>query len=303
MIYIPILGALLEGIGAILDKKILKIKNIDFRNFTTFGFLAIVLVMIVPLFLFSGTFWKISQEAFLAKNLLIFLIVIACSVIANVLMCYGLKRETVTELEPIRLIQPLLTIIIAFILSFFFFSYENENNLAVLIPALIASIALVASHIKKHHFVYNKHILAAFGGSLFFAIELVISKSILQYYSSFTFYFLRCFFIFLIAYAIFRPKINSFPKKAIWMIFLVSIIWVIYRVILYWGYENYGVVFTTMLFILSPVFIYIFARIFLKEKLTKRNIISSIIIVICVVFAIYPKLYLWIFELPRWIIG
>ena len=73
------------------------------------------------------------------------------------------------------------------------------------------------------------------------------------------------------------------------MILAVNIIWVIYRVILYWGYLAYGVVFTTMLFILAPVFIYIFARIFLKEKIELRNIIAAMVIVICVILAIILK--------------
>jgi drug/metabolite transporter (DMT)-like permease len=41
-----------------------------------------------------------------------------------------------------------------------------------------------------------------------------------------------------------------------------------------------------MLFILSPIFIYLFAWLYLKEKVTWRQIISSIIIVGCIVVAI-----------------
>ena len=70
------------------------------------------------------------------------------------------------------------------------------------------------------------------------------------------------------------------------MMLVAGAIWVAYRLILYWGYLELGIVFTTILFILGPVFIFVLARIFLKEKITLKQIISSIIIIACVVTAI-----------------
>jgi drug/metabolite transporter (DMT)-like permease len=279
---IPILGALLEGAGTIIDKRILNDRKINFKNYTVYGFLAIVLVML-PFIYFL---WKVEKEAFSLINLSIFIFIIIISTLANILMCYAIKRESVSEMEPIRLMQPLFTILIAFILSFFFSVYSKEGNFSILILAIIASIALIVSHIKKHHLKFDKYILAAIFGSLFFAIELVTSRFLLSYYSSFSFYFLRCFFIFLITLIVFRPKISSVNNKSKFLILIVGIIWVVYRIILYYGYLKLGIVFTTMLFILSPIFVYIFAWIFLKEKLSWRNIISAIIIVGCVILAI-----------------
>jgi drug/metabolite transporter (DMT)-like permease len=63
-------------------------------------------------------------------------------------------------------------------------------------------------------------------------------------------------------------------------------IWVAYRVIIYYGYLNIGVIFTTLLIMLGPIFIYIFAKIFLKEKLNWRNVVAGIVIAASVVYAI-----------------
>ena len=283
MYHIPIIGAFLEGAGMVLEKKILKKPKINYKNYTVYEFLALVLVML-PLIYF---FWQIKPEAYKPINLLIFLAVIFFSILANLLIFYSLKRETLTKLEPIRLMQPLFTIVLAFIFSFVFDGiYSAEKDFAVLSLALIASISLVASHIKKHHLVYDKYIIAALLGSLFFAVELVISKAILSYYSSLTFYFLRCLSVFLVALIIFRPKISLEPKTKI-LFLITGAIWVAYRLILYYGYLTLGIIFTTILFILGPIFIFIFARIFLKEKITWRQIVSSIIIIICVIIAIF----------------
>jgi drug/metabolite transporter (DMT)-like permease len=264
-----------------IEKILMKKRTLNYKNYTVYGFLAIVIVML-PLIFF---FWKISPEAYLLKNLFILFLIILFSILANLFTFVALKRKNLTVMEPIRLMQPLFTILLAFIMSFFFQIYYIERNWSILILGLVASATLIISHIKKHHLVFDKYITAALLGSLFFAIELVLSKFILQYYNSFTFYFLRCLIIFLITWAIFKPKFKV-DKKTGSFIFLTGIIWVIYRIILYYGYEVYGIVFTTILFILTPVFIYIFARIFLKEKITLRNIISSIVIVACVILAI-----------------
>ncbi len=281
MVYLPIIGSIIEATGTILEKKVLRKHKIDYKNYAVYSFLAIVLVML-PLI---GFLWKINSGAFSVKNLIIFAFVIITSIIANLFAFYSLKRKEVTELEPIRLMQPLFTILLAVLI------YESERKLTMVALALIASIALVAAHVKKHHLVFNKYIITALLGSLFFSIELVASKSILQYYSPFTFYFLRCLFVFIITWLMFQPKIVSIKNKTKLLIFVVAILWVFYRVILYYGYAAYGVVFTTILFILTPVFIFLFARIFLKEKIRLRHIISAVIIVVCVVVALILESY------------
>ncbi len=283
MYYLPFLGALFEATSAVIEKKVLRKHKINTKNFIVYVFLALVLVML-PFIYF---FWDMNPEAIKLNNLLIFLSIIIISIFANIFLIYSLKREDLSELEPIRLMQPLFTILIAFIFSFFFNIYQSEKNLSILGLSLIASISLISAHIKKHHLVFNKYILAALAGSFLFALELVISKSILQYYSPLTFYFFRVLFIFLITWIIFHPKTISMNNKTKLMIFLIGISVTTYRLTIYYGYILLGISFTTLLFILAPIFIYLFAAIFLKEKITLRQIISSIIIVICVIIAIF----------------
>tara|TARA_Y100000310_G_C20501744_1_gene724347 strand:- start:2 stop:847 length:846 start_codon:yes stop_codon:yes gene_type:complete len=279
MIWIPFTGAISEATGTIIEKIVLRKRKIGYKTFVVYMFLAIVLVSIPFLYFF----WKLDSQAFEMRNILIFSFIILVSIMANLLMAYSLKREDVSELEPLRLLQPLFVILLAFII------YSSERKISILIAALIASGALMFSHIEKHHFKFNKYLIAALFASLFFAIELVATKSILPFYSGFTFYFLRCSFVFLITLAIFRPSHKNIDNTSKILILITGGIWVFYRVLLYYGYIAYGVVFTTLLFILAPVFIYAFARIFLKEKLTWRNIVATIVILLCVSYAIWTS--------------
>ena len=290
LIPIAIGGALSEAAGTIFERKVLRTKKIKYQTYNVFSFLAIV-ILIIPVILitdyFQGTlgknFMNISSQAFQLNNILIMLTIIVVAIFANLLIFYAMKWEKITELEPIRLMQPLFAILLALM----FYASERQTKTSILIAGIIASIALIFSHLKKHHLQFNKYSISAILGSLFFAVELVLSKKILPFYTPLSFYLIRCFFIFLVCYLIFRPKIKEMPKQ-IWIYtFITAGIWVTYRFLLYSSYIQDGIIFTTILFIISPIFIYLLAYIFLKEKLNWKNIIAAIIIVCSVVYAIY----------------
>jgi len=281
MYYIPILGALSAAGATILEKIALKVNKINIKLFLTSTFLASVLIMF-PLIWF---FWRVDAPAFKLINLLIFLGVIILSIAANLFAFYSLKWEKIGNLEPARVLEPLFTILLAIIFSFFFEGiYERNTN--IIIPALIASAALIFSHVEKHHLKFNKYFLAAIIGSTLFALELVVSRLILDFYSPISFYFLRCLCVAIFGIILFKPKFKKIEGNHRWQILIIGGLWVGFRVLVYYGYLKIGVIFTTLMVLLAPIFIYIFAYIFLKEKISWRNIIASIIIAGSVVYAL-----------------
>lgn len=281
MIAIPLLGALALGTGTILEKVILRKRKLDIKLYQTASFLAITLLMI-PLLYF---FWKLDAGALTSKNILIFVAIIISSVLANVFALYSIKWEKITNLEPAKLFEPLFVICLTLLLGLFI-SGIYETNTKFLLPALIAGLAILFPHIKKEKLKLNKYFIAALLGSLFFALELVLSKLILEFYSPITFYFLRCLFVFLISLILFRPKFSSLNKKTSFIIFLTAGVWIVYRLAVYFGYLKYGIIFTTLITMLAPIVVYLFACKFLKEKLNWKNVLSSAIIVACIVYSL-----------------
>lgn len=277
---IPILGALALAGGTILEKSILKKKHVNIKVYQTASFLAISLIMIPFLFFF----WKIDAAVFELKNILIFFGVIASAIIANLLVFYSLKWEKITNLEPARILEPMFTILLATIFGIFFEGF-SEPNLKIVIPAIIASVALIFPFIEKDRIKINKYVLSAVFGSFFFSLEMILSNFILKFYSPINFYFFRCFFVFLISLIIFKPNLKSLDKKTSWLILITGAIWVVYRIAVYFGYLHIGVIFTTLITMLAPIFIYILANRFLKEKLNWKNIVSSMVIIACVLYA------------------
>lgn len=283
---IPFLGSFAEALGTVIEKRILRKKKIQTRVYNTFSFMTIVFLILavcLPLsFLFPNILvFKFPPSIWQTPNLIRILIVIAFSILANLFTFYALKWEKLTEIEPMRLMQPLFTIIFALI----FYTSERNVQIHVLIAAIIASLTLVFSHIKKHHFSLNSYAWSAIAGSFFFALELVISKPLLEIYSPISLYLVRCTGIFIFSLLIFRPNFKKIEGKTRLMILSVSFIWIAYRMLLYLSYGIKGVITTTLLFILTPIFIYFLSYLYLKEKPSLRNIIASIIILACVVYA------------------
>lgn len=282
MIWSPFLGAVADAGSVISERKVLRNKKIDIKTFQVAVFLGVI-ILFLPIIYF---FFSVKPEAFQLKNVLIFLGAIGLAVFWNLLLSYSMKGEKVGNLEPALVLQFLFTIILALIFSFFWGDIFTRN-LNVIIPALIAGIALTLSHVKKYHLKFDKYFTAAIFASLFCAFEIIISNFILKYYNPITFYFLRCLGVLIFSAIFLRTNFKSVNYK-IWMqIFLVSLFWIIFRVSVYYGYLNIGVALTTLIVMISPVFVYIFARIFLKERFNWKNIITSIVIVACVVYAIF----------------
>lgn len=285
-IFTPVIGALGQAIGTITEKIALKKKKVNPRVFQAGAFFAVILIMLPLILIFKSFFWHLDSRAFELKNIIIFSVIVIFSFIANIFYFYSLKWEKITNLEPARLLEPIFVVFIAIIFSFTFGTALYERNFNVIIPALIAGAALIFSHIKKHHLEFNKYFIAAILGSFFFAIEMTLSKIILEYYSPMSLYFLRCFFVFLISFAVFKPKFSKLNAKVRFLVLTAACFWVVFRVATYYGYVLLGVVKTTLILMLAPVFIYLFAHTILKERLNWRNIAASIIIVGCIVYVL-----------------
>ena len=279
--YLPILGALALSVGTILERLVLRKRKVNIKLYQVLSFLAIVVAML-PFIYF---FWKVDSGAFAIKNIIIFLFVIFFSIIANILGFYSMKWEKITNLEPARVLEPLFVIILAIVFSFFAEGLY-ERNMKIIIPALVSGIVLVVTHFKKDRLEFNKYFIAAIAGSFFFALELVISRLILDFYSPISFYFLRSSSVFLLSWIIFKPRFEKLDAVLKWQIFLTGAIWVVYRVIAYYGYLTIGVVFTTLLLMLAPILIYAFAHFFLSERMSWKNFFAAVVIVVSIVYVL-----------------
>lgn len=272
-----IISAVANAGGVLTDRFILSKKKIDYRSFTTLAFSLIVLIL---LFLIPF-FYDYSPQMFSTENLIYLGFIAFFGILFNFLLFYGLKYTKAEAAEPLILTSWLFTVLLA--VTF----YPEERNTIKLILALIASVTIFLTHIKKHHLVFHKGTMAILFSSLIIAIHDMFIKKLLVVYNPFTLYFIRCLIITILLLIIVRPNKKYLKRKYILPISLVATLGVLEYVFKYWSYDQYGLVYTSLLMTLAPLLVMCGSKFFLKEKIEGKNIISMVVILACIVISLY----------------
>lgn len=271
----PFIAAFSQAAGIIVDKIILTRRRMELHVYipVLFLFLFLLTGLLMP---FLG---KISLEIFKPYYLIIFLAMIVCALIWNVFYYKGAQEEKVHEFELIIMFQPLLTILLAAILI------EKNTNIHMLIAAIIASVALILSHIRKNHFEISAAGWGLVLAVVFMSIEIILQKILLEVLSPVALYFIRTGIIFVFFFAYYRPRIRQVANNNALLILATSSLGVVQMVTKFYGFEQFGVIYTSLILILSPILVYIISTIVLHERLKTRTIISALVILGCVVYA------------------
>jgi len=270
-----LLAALTQAGGILVDKIILTRRRVEIHVFTPILFLLLFLLTSL-LFPFLGT---VSSELFKPYYLIIFISMLVLAVIWNFFYYRGVQSEKIHEFELILMAQPLITILLATIFL------KGERNIHIIIAALIAAVALIIAHIRKTHLELSKASIGLIVAVLFMSIELILIKILLNVLSPVALYSIRTGIVFIFFFFYFRPKIFQASNVNVLLILLTSFLGVIQMVSKFYGFEEFGVIYTSLILIISPLLVYIISTLFLHEHLKPRTIISALVILGCIVYA------------------
>ncbi|MEK7142669.1 MAG: EamA family transporter [Patescibacteria group bacterium] len=269
------IAAIAQAGGIIVDKIVLTRRRMEIHVFIPllFLFLFILTGLLMP------HLGKISYEIIKPYYLVIFLLMIGAAIIWNVFYYQGVQQEKVHEFEMIIMFQPLLTILFAAILI------EKNTNIHLLIAAIIASLALIISHIRKNHFELSSGSRGLILAVIFMSFEIILQKIILVVFSPVALYFVRTGIIFLIFLILYRPRLGQVSSVNTFLLLATSGLGVAQMVSKLYGFQSYGVIYTSLILILSPVLVYISSTILLHERLKVRTVLSALVIIGCIVYA------------------
>lgn len=274
-------GLLFANIAAAVDlvynKYVLSRIKVPFRAFLVYVFLFAFLFSAV-LFPFWGSF-NISKLT--AYYLLIFLAMVALAVSHNLLLQRALLREKVDEIELYFLLTPITTILFAS------FILPGEFNDKVFISAIVGASALILAHIKRKHLSFDKYTPLLFLYLIFASLEAVIIKILLEVLPPVTLHMFRCALVFIIYALSFGFTHKYFRSTDLKFLIFIAFLWVVCNVFIYQGYEALGVVETTLILLISPILVYIFAYIFFDEHIKKRQIVATLLIIAAIVYSVY----------------
>lgn len=269
------IAAVAQAGGIIVDKIILTRRRMEIHVF--------IPVLFLFLFLLTGILMphlgKISLEIFKPYYLVIFLLMIAAAIIWNVFYYQGVQKEKVHEFELIIMFQPLLTILLAAVLI------EKNTNIHLLIAAIIASLSLIFSHLRKNHFELSSGSRGLILAVIFMSIEIILQKIILEVFSPVALYFVRTGIIFLIFLFLYQPRLRQVSNAHLFLLLATSALGVTQMITKFYGFQSYGVIYTSLILILSPVLVYITSTILLHERLKLRTVLSALAIIGCIVYA------------------
>jgi drug/metabolite transporter (DMT)-like permease len=274
-VVIPFIAATLSAITLIAEKFILSYQKVNYKAFNVFIFGALFVISAA----FFPKFGWIKPEAAHTYYIVVGILMILTATFWNILLSQALQKEQVIEFELIQMLEPILVIFLASII------FTSERSMYILPAALTGAIALIIAHAKKHHIYFNKYAKYLLLAIVLMAIEAIFNKIMLQVYSPVALYMVRTFFIFITMWIFLRPSFETVRiKNALTMISAAALA-VAQMVLYYMAIGSEGLVFTTLIFILSPVLVYIFSMVIYKEKLKLRTAISFAIILACIIFA------------------
>ena len=235
-------------------------------NWLQFAGLALVLGLAIPFF---GEFP--GSEA-IVRTWPLVLLVIVLATAANILFFWGLEREKVSQVEPFLLFNPITAILIV---SLF---YSDERIWQVYVAAGIAALVLGWTHIKRSHLALAPGLLAVLGYMAIYGLETATVKTLLHTYTPITLYFIRCLGVWLGLSLVARPNWQIIKPHHLAFFGLLAGIAVVSVVSAYTAFSLRGISETMIIFILSPVLVYIFSIVWLKDRWYWKNLVASLVI-------------------------
>lgn len=271
----PFIAALAQVGGIIIDKIALTRRQVAIHVFVPILFLFLFLSTAL-FFPFLG---KISFEVFETRYLWLFLAMLLMATLWNIFYYQGVQAEKVHEFELVMMFQPLLTILLATLFL------QGEQNLPITIAAMVAAIFLIIAHFKKAHLEIPLGSYKLALAVIFMSVELILIKILLEVFSPVALYGIRTGILFVFFFLFYRPQIRKVADSNTVLILSSAILGTLQMVTKFYGFAQFGVVYTSLILILSPILVYTIATIFLHEKLKLRTVVSALVILACIVYA------------------
>ena len=274
MILFPIAAALLQTVSFTLDKVVLSVKRVDFRTYTGVSFPLSFAVNVVLFFIFRPLFPEKWFEGYYG---LLLLGGIGIGFLTNILFYRALDHDKLGEIETLSLLNTIPVIIVSGIL------FTDERNFAILIPALVASAAIVWSHWERHHIKIARDTLPYLCWSLTIApVSAAISKELLTVWNPIALEMVRTGALATMFLFVFRDAITKIPVRALRLLIFTNILTTVAWILFFFGYQQLGIVHTLLLFSLQPFLVYLSSIFILKERPSWKRTVGFVIVLISI---------------------
>lgn len=272
----------------ILSKKIGENKKIwnDFLTLLNRGYHLIIIWILFLIWFFDYNF----VEASLSINDILLFIIASWAIYVT----YNLRRTAYAN-EKVSVLQPYAMLFQVFpIIIWFIFIATERMNVITFIFAIIASIIVIFANINLKNLKINRYSMMILTSSIIKSFQVFAVIYFLKKLNPASFYFTETIIIICISIILLIFKKEYKEIKLVTFSFLKLIVFVnsivIASILLSLSmYSNLWVVTTSLLSLLYILFIYILWYFILKEKPTKKDLIITWLVVICIIIWLYFK--------------
>lgn len=265
---LAIASALFGGITKIHARFIMK--GLKSKTMVTLGFFSIALLMLP----FSPFFFQFEWNR---TSIGLILLVVIIDSLANLCYFRTLEKTEASHAAPLLSLAPIFT----FIAAYFFLDQglKPEHFTALALLLLIVAFSKEGHELKT---LGRQTILPALGFSLLFGLSAIPIKLLLSHYeftNAASLYWMRSILIALLILP-FSMDSLTVSKKMLAHIFARSCFVIIGWVLLYHAIKLGDASIVMTLGNLTPIFVFIFAALFLKERITPLRGITALLAIL-----------------------
>jgi len=277
-----ILQSFLNATWMVLTKKIVENKKI-WNNLQTLFNRWYHLTIIWVLFLVWIFDYNYIEADMSYKDLWLLLIATIWLYITYPLRRNAYANEKVSTLQPYAMLFQVFPIIIWFI-----FIATERANLITFLSAITASLVVIWTSIDYKHFKFNKYSLMVLLSSTIKSFQVFAVLYFLTKFNPPSFYFTETILVVIISLILITIKkefseIKLLTKKYIRLLLLANSIVVVSILLSLTMYSSLWVVLTSLLSLLYLGFIYILGYFILKEVPTKKDILVTLFVAVCII--------------------
>lgn len=283
-----IIQSFLNASWMILTKKVVENKKV-WNNLQTFFNRTYHLIIIALLFFIGFFDYNIKEASLNLNDYLLLLVSTLWLYITYPLRRTAYANEKVSVLQPYAMLFQVFPVIIWFI-----FIATERANIITFLSAIIASIIVIWTSIDYKNFKFNKYSLMVLLSSTIKSFQVFAVLYFLTKFNPASFYFTETMLIIIISILLIITKreFNQFKlltKKYIKLLLFTNSVVVLSILLSLTMYSSLWVVLTSLLSLLYLVFIYILWYFILKEIPSKKDILVTILVAICIIIWVIFK--------------
>lgn len=273
----PILGTLFQSASFTLDKAILSLKRTSYKTYVGLSFPLLFCFDLIIFLIFRP---PVPFAALTGTILLILLASIALALVGNIFYYRALEKDTLTELQTLGLLTRFPAIIFAFL------AFPDERNVWTIALALAASLAIAWSHWDHNRLEIKRDTLWYLIWFLFvIPFGAILSKILLGVFNPIVLMLFQDGSIALILGWLYLKESVKITRRAVPFLLLTNLFSSIGWILYFTSYQQFGIIYTALLFSLQPLLTYFASVVFLKESLDRRKVLAFLIVLISVAFA------------------